>query len=1151
MGAGEFVWNSGGPGTNVFNGSIAVPSGVSLGSKRMRVRCTYLQAPNNPCTLYDFGECEDYNIEVVNNPNTPPVCPGITICSGTQTLLTASGTGLLQWFNAPTGGALLQNGPNFMTPILSSSTTYYVQSSSGNCPTARTAVTVTVSPGFSINLSATEDTVCINETTTLSATGGLGYSWSPASQVVSGSGGTVVVTAPIQTSFSVTATNAAGCTSTASILVFTHTQPTASIFPTNPAVCLGDTLMLYSTGGQTFQWNGPGIITPTNHDTIQVTPTVNSNYDLAVTDLNGCTVNVTSSVIVHALPIISAGPDVSICHGSAVTLNSTGGVSYQWSPASNLSVASSASPVCTAPVTTTYTLTGWDANGCQQTDDIQVNVNPLPIANPGSSASFCSGTGTQLNGSGGISYLWSPSTGLSNPNVSNPFANPASTTSYSLIVTDNNGCSSAPSSPISITVNPLPSAPTVSISGPSTFCSGDSVTLTSSYPNGNQWSNGSTGASITVLTPGTYNVQHTDANGCVSPPSVGVQVTVNGLPTSGAPVASGPISFCSGGSVTLSMPAGFNSYSWSNGSNSSSTLIQTTGTYSCIVTDANGCTSASIALGVTVFPNPPSPTILPSTGGMICPGDSITLSVSPTSVSCLWSNGSGTSSITVGQAGSYSVIITDLNNCNSAPSGIFNVQFYPTPALPILQASGSIPFCQGQTVTLSTMSPLANYFWSNGSTTSSITIGQAGSFSVYGEDANGCLTDTSAAISVSLFPVPAAPTISSSGPLNFCAGNSVQLFSSQATGNTWSNGQPGNSITITQTTIGIQVGYTDSNGCASLLSQPVDVMVIALPPTPVITSNGSLSFCQGDSLELICSQAQTYVWSTGETTPSIWVRSGGTYTVNVSDVCNPLNPQGSVDIVVYPNPIADFIIEETKVCLPMGITMINQSSGSGLSFQWVTGDGSISTETNLNYSYQFPGRYGISLIVSDQNGCTSIKTYPDSVDVFIAPAIEYHISPSNTADLGEIITGKIINKDISEGQWNLEGTFYTGNEFRFIPEQPGIFHVNFNGKSIHGCQLSLMDSIEVLERNLVFFPNSFTPNGDGKNDYFQPVAKGIEDQYELSIYDRWGSLLFFTGNEQESWDGSGVAEGVYIWKLKFRGTSGGTLERVGQVTLYR
>jgi len=210
----------------------------------------------------------------------------------------------------------------------------------------------------------------------------------------------------------------------------------------------------------------------------------------------------------------NAGNNVSMCQGSSITLNASGGNSYSWSPSTGLSNANIANPTASPNSTTTYTVTVSNSNGCTDTDQVIVTVNSAN-ANAGNNVSICQGSSTTLNASGGNSYFWTPSIGLSNSNIANPTASPNSTITYTVIVTDGNGCTDMDQ--ITITVNTLPN-PIFSL--PITASNNSPITLTASPSGGVFSGNGVVFSAFNPSIAGTgqhlVTYTYTDNNGCTA-----------------------------------------------------------------------------------------------------------------------------------------------------------------------------------------------------------------------------------------------------------------------------------------------------------------------------------------------------------------------------------------------------------------------------------------------------------------------------------------------------------------------------------------------------------------------------------------------------------------------------------------------------------
>jgi len=264
------------------------------------------------------------------------------------------------------------------------------------------------------------------------------------------------------------------------------------------------------------------------------------------------------------------------------------------------------------------------------------------------------------------------------------------------VVTDGNNCLSAPSAATSVTVNPIPATPTITPGGPTTFCAGGSVTLTSSSTTGNQWYlngnpiGGATNQAYIATASGDYTV--TDmVNGCTSAPSSATAVIVNPLPATPTITPGSPTTFCEGGSVTLTSSNATGNQWYLNGNPIGGASDQTypanaSGNYTVVVTDGNSCSSApSAATSVTVNPIPATPTITPGGPTTFCEGGSVTLTSSSTSGNQWFLNGNPIGGETNQQylanaAGDYTVTLTT-SGCTSVPSTATTVTQNVAPSL--------------------------------------------------------------------------------------------------------------------------------------------------------------------------------------------------------------------------------------------------------------------------------------------------------------------------------------------------------------------------------------------------------------------------------------------------------------------------------------
>jgi gliding motility-associated-like protein len=369
--------------------------------------------------------------------------------------------------------------------------------------------------------------------------------------------------------------------------------------------------------------------------------------------------------------------------------------------------------------------------------------------------------------------------------------------------------------------------PFIMAGGPTNFCSGDSVTLTSSTGISYLWSNGETLKSINVYSTGNYSVRVTNSNECQSAASAVTSVTVNALPAAPSISAGGPTTFCEGGVVTLTSGSG-TSYLWSSSATTSSINVTVSGSYTVRVTNSNGCQSPSSPVtAVNVNTIPAVPSITASGPTTFCEGDSVNLS-SGSGTNFLWSNGATSQSINVTLPGSYSVRVKNSSGCQSIASAAAIVSVNTLPPAPSITPGGPTTFCEGSAVTLTSGSG-TSYLWSNGATSQGISITSPGNFNVRITNSSGCQSIASAITAVTVNALPAAPSITASGPATFCKGGNVILTSGSGESYLWSNGANTASINISQSG-SYFVKVTSSNGCQSTAS---NIVVVTVNEEPV------------------------------------------------------------------------------------------------------------------------------------------------------------------------------------------------------------------------------------------------------------------------------------------------------------------------------
>ena len=1041
----------------------------------------------------------------------------VAICSGASAALTASGGTSYSWSNAATTASITVNP--------ATTTAYNVTVTDANGCTAATSRTVTVNTLPTASITPTTVSICTGATATLTANGGISYSWSNAATTAA-----IMVSPATTSAYTVTITDASGCTATASRTITVNASPPASVSPSSVSVCNGSSATLTASGGTSYSWSNAAITSA-----ITVTPVATTTYSVTVTDANSCSATASATVNVNTLPVAAISPaTVAICSGASAALTASGGTSYSWSNA-----ATTASITVNPATTTAYSVTVTDANGCTAAVSRTVTVNPLPTTSiTPATVSICNGASATLTAGGGTLYSWS--NGATSPSIT---VNPSASATYSVTITDNNGCTGTASRGVTVNVNPTAGISPAALA----ICSGTNSILTASGGTAYSWSNAATTAStnISPAVSTSYSVTVSNANNCTA--AATRLVTVNPLPTASVtPVAS---SICPGGSALLTASGGI-SYLWNNAATTASITVSpaATASYSVSVTDANGCT-ASATGNVTVNPLPIA-SISPAAAA-ICEGASATLTANG-GASYSWSNAATTASITVSPAtaSAYSVTATDVNGCSGTASSTVNVN--SNPVITVAPATNNI--CAGQSITL-TASGAALYSWSNAAsgTTISITPFISANYSVTGTDANGCSGTGSASVSVtqSITASATAADVSCSNgsdgavDITFSGGQAPYTF-------IWSNGA------TTQNLSNVAAGnysftMNDNTGCGATTSA-----VVSEPSAITIAGMLQDASCNGGSdgsINLSAAggtQPFSYQWSDGNLNEDRVNLSAGNYSVIITDanVCT-----ASEDFLVAEPARLNLISTEIDPTCEMngndGSISLDANGGTPpYSYLWSNG-GTSDFNQNLTAS-------NYTVTVTDDNGCTVYESYTLSYQyVFSVDAGQpATIVIGESTILKYVISGTAGNVS---GSWtpteSLEDCDINCDAPVASPEITTLYTVTVTNAD--GCPETDTVRVYVVEQPEIAAPNAFTPNGDGVNDDFEIYGE-LEtiDFFQAQVYNRWGEKIFESGNPDFKWNGSyrgkALEPDVFVYQIRMSTLSDPEIKvKKGSVTLLR
>lgn len=808
-----------------------------------------------------------------------------------------------------------------------------------------------------------------------------------------------------------------------------------------------------STPGYTYLWSpatglsGANIASPNVTLTNTGTTPITNTYIVTVNN-NGCIDTDTVQVIVNPSPIANAGLNVTTCSDTSVVIgsNPVAGYTYSWSPAAGLSSTTISNPTATitnsgtTPITQTYTVIVQNTFTCTATDDIDITINPIPVANAGTDLTICSGASASIGSPSvsGVTYSWSPATGLSSATISNPTISLTNTTgspqTFSYVVTSSlSGCSN--SDTIEVTVNPSPAA---NAGQNQLLCSGNSVQIgTTSTPGYTySWTPG-LGLNSTTISNPTVTLTNTGGspitfiyilnvtlNGCTSRDTV--QVTSS--PAAAANAGADTI-YCSGALVQIGSASQANyTYSWtpSGGLSSSSisnptvTTINTgtspiTTTYT-VTTNLFGCTATD---DVTVTVNP-SPTSNAGTNQFLCAGGTVQLGGTSTAgYTYIWTPANGLSSdtisdptLTLSNTGSTPdtllyIVTTTFGSCTTNDT----VQVISAPAA-AADAGNDVTYCSGSSAQIGSATQ-SNYIysWSPSTGLSSATISDpvVNATNTTGAPVTvsyivtsnlfGCIaTDT---VDVTINPLP----VSNAGANQFlCAGGNVQLGTASTTGYTYSwspaTGLSGSTISnpiLTLNNTGstpdtlYYVVVTTFNGCTT-----TDSVQVISSPVPTAIAGSDVIYCSGSSATIGSASQTNYVYNWSPSTglssstissPTVTLTNTGTSPVTTTYILST-NLFGCLDddtvlVTVKPNPLSE---AGTDATLCGGDTLqIGAANTAGYLYTWTPSSG-LSSTTISNPIVVIPNNTGSTVtytyfVTTELNGCFT----SDSITITVNP----------------------------------------------------------------------------------------------------------------------------------------------------------------------
>ena len=895
--------------------------------------------------------------------------------------------------------------------------------------------------------------VCGSNISLTAPTGGT-YSW--AGPCIVGSTTAQTISASCSGTYTVTVTSPDGCSDTLQKVVTITPTLSVTATSTNGGCATKGTATANATGGTppyTYAWSN-------GNTNAKDTGLAAGNYTCTVTAA-GCTKTVTVTITGGGSITTTIAPVNEKCHGgtngSAVATPAGGTAPYTFKWSSGQTTSS-----LTNIGAGTYTCTVKDATGCTTTQTVTL-TQPTPIiTSTDSTGTPCGGnTGTAgVSATGGTApYTYSWSNGKTTSSITNLVGGV-----YTAIVTDHNGCDTTVHIVVPTTNGPRDSI----VSSVNVLCfggnNGDAVVGVKggTPPYTFSWNTAPVQTTDTAskLTAGSYAVNITDNTGCIATATVNItqppqlRDSINSVNV-----------LCFGGnngSATVDIKGGTPTYTYSWNTAPVQTTVTannlTAGTYTVNVIDKNGCKDSS---SVTIT----QPTALTLTGSAfpvtcfgLCNGSATVIPAGGTpTYTYSWTSGSSIGAATALCAGTYTVTITDANNCTIDSS------FTITQPTAIALTKSDVPAQCGQangsaTVTASGGTPGYSYAWSNGATTSTISNIKAGTYCCTVTDANKC-TDSICVVVPNISGVNVSITASANVT---CFGGNNGSATALASGGTapytyaWAAAPAtGTNATVSNLTAGsYTVTVTDNNGCTDT------AIVHITQPAPVVVTSQGTTICPGKTATLTGigsggTPAYTYNWTPGGSGQTITVSppATATYTVIATDNNNCASAPATIVVSVRPLPkvIAG---PPASVCAgtPVTIGALGSSGDSVYTYLWSPGG---ATNSSIQASPLVTTTYTVLLT----DGCGDTASSKVVITVLPPPVVSFMADTLNGCYplcVKFIDNSTVAGGTITSANWTFGdgGTSTAITDTTYCYNNPGVFTVSLSVKGSDGCSAS-------------------------------------------------------------------------------------------------
>ncbi|MEM1324663.1 MAG: gliding motility-associated C-terminal domain-containing protein [Bacteroidota bacterium] len=647
--------------------------------------------------------------------------------------------------------------------------------------------------------------------------------------------------------------------------------------------------------------------------------------------------------------------------------------------------------------------------------------------------------------------------------------------------------------------------PTVDLGADRQLCEDEELTL--SIEAGDYtiiWQDGSSANDFIVSQSGTYSVELSNQCGTVSDE---IEVTFG----EGITFDLGEDQeLCEGESVTLNPQVDNATLTWQDGSANSTFEVSESGTYWLEATTDCGTFRDSVIINYTT-----PPTVDLGADRQLCDGEELMLNIEAGNYTITWQDGSSGNDFVVSQSGTYSVELS--NQCGTVSDEI-EVTFGEGITFNL---GADQELCEGETLTLNPQLDIAELVWQDGSTNTTFEVTESGTYWV--EATTDCGTFRDSVIVDYL----STPTVNLGSDQTICEGEILTLAVVSDFDLVWSDGTTADSLVINSAGL---YSVTASNRCG----EATDEITISVTPDFEVNLGADASICEGENLLLMTDlEGVDLRWQDDSQQPNLSVETAGIYWLEAQNSC--FTRRDSVEVMLLELPMIDLGADDL-IC-PGETLELSVELGFEADLEWQDGS------TSSSFTVTEAGMYQVTA----RNDCGIAM---DQIRFTTPPPIELELGPDTTICEGEsylLSAGRTMDQNY---RWQ-DGS----GRNTFIAREPGYYVVQVSNDCETQMDEVFLEACQVCD---LYAPNAFSPNVDGQNDRFSVFPNCVFIEYELKIYDRWGTIIFTSNDLENGWDGMIAGQtappGVYVWQVNYMVEENYEMKKgieAGEVTLFR